>query len=94
VVCPVSIDHRCRFRLRGRFRDRGCQIAPYAIDPNLSPTECIVLDHHLTNAITAAALERVKVEPHARRRAVNKHHVSPAVRASATRDLNIDAAGH
>jgi len=52
--------------------------------------ECIGLNHHLVNEITTMALKRANIETHSCRRDASEYHVSAALSASRTMDVEID----
>ncbi len=64
------------------------------MNPDLWPTQCIVVHDHITNVFAVGALERAEVESYACLHDVSEQHVGMAFWADATLDLTVDVAGH
>src|ERR1700694_4671881 len=56
----------------------------------LDPTECIGLNHQLVNVVALGALKRAEIETHTYRPDASEHHVSLALWAGGTIDLQVD----
>jgi hypothetical protein len=52
--------------------------------------ECIRLNHHLVNIVALRALKRADIETHTCRRDANEDHVSAALWASRTMEVEVD----
>jgi hypothetical protein len=65
-----------------------CECAPRPL-----PNECIVLDHYLVKVFALGALKRAEVETQTCGHDAREHHMSMAIWASWTLDVEVDLVG-